>query len=149
MQSSGLRRRREFTGSLDEAAATVQWIEGVAEEQKWPDRVAFAMQVCAEELLTNIIHYGAAASPHIIVELSQAANQVRLTIEDNGQPFNIAAAEPRRIDGPLEKVEPGGLGVQLVHTFSDQLSYERRGLGNCTVAVFNLPEQPGAEPGPP
>jgi anti-sigma regulatory factor (Ser/Thr protein kinase) len=72
--------------------------------------------------------------------LSEAGHEVRLMIEDNGHPFNIAAAVPRRIDRPLEEVEPGGLGVQLVHHFSDQLRYERRGLGNRTIAVFTLPK---------
>lgn len=141
MRPSGPTRRREFAGSLAEAAAAVQWIEGIAEEQKWPHTVAFAIQVCAEEILTNIVRHGAAQSPDIVVELAEAANEVRMTIEDNGQPFNIAAAVPRRIDRPLGEVEPGGLGVQLIHHFSDELSYHRRGPSNCTIAIFKLPSQ--------
>ena len=146
MRSSGLVRRRQFPGSLVEAAATVAWIEGIAEEQKWPHRVAFAIQVCAEELLTNIVCHGAADSTDIAVELSEGINQVRMTIEDHGPPFDIAAAVPRRVDRPLEELEPGGLGVQLVYHFSDQLSYHRQGDANCTIAVFNLPEPEPSAP---
>jgi len=137
-RSSNLVRRREFTGSLLEAAATVAWIERIADEQKWPHRVAFVIQVCAEELLTNIVCHGAAESTDIAVELSEGVNQVRMTIEVHGPPFDIAAAVPRRFDRPLEELEPGGLGVQLVHHFSDQLSYQRRRGANCTIAVFKL-----------
>jgi anti-sigma regulatory factor (Ser/Thr protein kinase) len=145
MRSFDPGRRREFIGSLAEAAATVRWIESIAAEQSWPHQMAFAIQLCAEELLTNIFRHGGAESPHIAVELFEAANEVRLTIEDNGQPFDIAAAVPRRIDRPLEEVEPGGLGVQLVHHFSDQLSYHRRGPVNCTIVTFKLPAL-GTEP---
>jgi anti-sigma regulatory factor (Ser/Thr protein kinase) len=101
--------------------------------------VAFGIQVCAEELLTNIVRHGNTDSPDIAIEISEAANEVRLTIEDNGQPFDIAAAVPHRIDRPLEEVEPGGLGVQLVRHFSDQLSYHRRATTNYTIALFKLP----------
>lgn len=146
MRSSDFVRRREFSGSLVEAAATVEWIERVAEEQKWPHRVAFAIQVCAEELLTNIVRHGAAESTEISVELSEDVKQVQMTIDDHGPPFDIAAAVPRRVDRPLEELEPGGLGVQLVHHFSDQLSYERRGLANRTIAVFKLPELDSSAP---
>jgi anti-sigma regulatory factor (Ser/Thr protein kinase) len=143
---SDLVRRRDFAASLVEAAATVAWIERIAEEQKWPHRVAFAIQVCAEELLTNIVYHGAAESTDIAVELAEGVNQVQMTIEDHGPPFDIATAVRRRVDRPLEELEPGGLGVQLVHHFSDHLSYQRRGDANCMIAVFKLPEPESSAP---
>ena len=43
------------------------------------------------------------------------------------------------IDGPLAEVEPGGLGIQLIRSFIDDLRYERAGRGNRVHATIRLP----------
>jgi anti-sigma regulatory factor (Ser/Thr protein kinase) len=137
--------RRSFVGSVPEAVATAKWIEGIAADRGVPGDVVFAVQLCSEELIANIVRHGGSASPRIEVGLGIFADRVELTVDDDGRPFDVAAAVPHRIEGPLEDVRPGGLGIHLIHSFSDALAFRREGMGNRIVATFKLPSatQPG------
>jgi serine/threonine-protein kinase RsbW len=130
--------RRELSGSLAEIAATAQWVEQLTSELKLPPDKAYGLQVCVEELLTNIFRHGGPAAPKINLTLALFPQRIELIVEDDGKPFDVAAAVPHRIDHPIERAQPGGLGIQLIRSFADRLGYERAGLGNRVVAEFEL-----------
>lgn len=130
--------RRTFAGSIPEVVAATRWVESIASEQELPNDVAFALQVCAEELLINIVRHGGSAAPDIDVRLNLFPDRIELVIEDDGRPFDVASSSHKAIDRPLDEVDPGGLGVHLVHTFADRLSYKRTGTTNRVVAEFAL-----------
>ena len=136
--------RREFSGSLAEIASTAQWVEQLASELKLPSDKAYALQVCVEELLTNIFRHGGTTSPKIIMTLALFPERIELVVEDDGKPFDVAAAVPHRVDHPIERAQPGGLGIQLIRSFADRLDYERAGLGNRVVAEFELVSEDAA-----
>ena len=132
--------RREFLGSIGEIVAAAQWVDQIASEQKLaPDRT-YALRVCVEELLINILHHGGATSPKIDLTLTLIPGRIELRIEDDGKPFDVSASTPRPVNQPLERTKPGGLGIQLIHSFADRLSYGRIGEKNRVVAEFLLPE---------
>ena len=133
------RWQRTFTGSIAEVVDTSEWIEHIAAEQGWPQDILFALQICVEELLTNILRHGGKSQPRIAVAIALFADRIELIVEDDGAPFDVASAAPHHIDTPLDEVQPGGLGVQLIHSFADRLRYEGAGLGNRVRAIFNLP----------
>jgi anti-sigma regulatory factor (Ser/Thr protein kinase) len=132
--------RRNLSGSLAEIATVAQWIDEIISTLELPSHTSYALRVCAEELLTNIVRHGGASSK-IDVSLTRFSNRLELVVEDNGSPFDVSAATPRRVDHPIEKAEPGGLGVQLIHNYADRLSYCRAGLGNRVVVEFTLPPE--------
>jgi len=138
--TAGSSWRRAFVGSIDEAVATARWIDRIASEQGLSAETLFAVQVCAEELLTNIVRHGGNPGPRIEVTLSVSADGIELMVEDDGKPFDVATTPPRRIDQPLDEIQPGGLGIQLIHSFADRLSYQRAGLGNRVLAAFDRPD---------
>ena len=53
--------------------------------------------------------------------------------------FDVAAAQPKPVEGTLETVQPGGLGIQLVNKFSRGLTYERVDGVNRTTLKFLWP----------
>lgn len=59
-----------------------------------------------------------------------------MTVEDNGRPFNVAQAPAKAIDPPLERVEPGGLGIHLIKNFASNLQYSRTERGNRVIVEF-------------
>jgi len=59
-----------------------------------------------------------------------------MTVEDNGRPFNVAQAPAKRIDQPLEQVQPGGLGIQLIKSFASNLEYRRTEKSNRVIVEF-------------
>jgi anti-sigma regulatory factor (Ser/Thr protein kinase) len=61
-----------------------------------------------------------------------------MTVEDNGKPFDVVNAPAHRIDQPLDEVQPGGLGIQLIRNFASSIAYEQAGLGNRVIVEFLL-----------
>lgn len=124
------------------------WLRDLTAREGLPDRIAFALEVCLEELVTNIIRHGGAAvwdgdaiapdagALQIRVSLLVDPDTVDLVVEDNGQPFDVSSAPGRPISGNIEDVVPGGLGLQLIRSFSDDLSYEPLAGGNRAIVKF-------------
>ena len=141
--------RKAFIGTIDDISAAAQWVDTIAAGQQFPEQLVFALQVCLEELLTNVVRHGGAKSsgnlsevpiPPLNVEItiSTGAQRVSMTVEDNGKPFDVVNAPAHRIDQPLEEVQPGGLGIQLIRNFASSIAYEPAGLGNRVIVEFLL-----------
>ena len=75
----------------------------------------------------------------LTIGLSLALNgdAVEMAIEDNGLPFDVSQAPAKPIGKPLEEVIPGGLGMQLIRSFSNEMYYEAMPGGNRTVLRFH------------
>lgn len=135
---------RAFVGTVADVTASARWLDTIATDQKLPEQLVFSLQLCLEELMSNIVRHGGAAgrksgsdlSPDVTTPLNVEITvtvedqSVSMTVEDNGRPFDVVNAPARPIDKPLDEVEPGGLGIQLIRSFSSSLVYEQAGLGN-------------------
>jgi serine/threonine-protein kinase RsbW len=144
------RWHRVFSGAIPEIAAAASWIESIAADLDLPGRLVFVMQVCLEELMSNIVRHGGVHSSStaylpltdpenpllISITVDALADRIIMTVEDNGRPFDVAEAAAKRIDQPLEQVQPGGLGIQLLKSFASNLEYCRTEKGNRVVAEF-------------
>ena len=100
-------------------------VEEFAERDNWPPDLVFKLNLALEELGVNIVNYSGATGE---IEISLASDDETVTIEiaDNGRPFN-PLAEPATpdISAPLGERPIGGLGVHLVRSMMDELSYSR------------------------
>lgn len=132
--------RREFPGSLANIAEAAKWVDQTASAQELPPEKIYALRVCAEEILTNVVRHGGLPSPQIELTIGLYPDRLDLVVEDNGVPFDVSASTPRRVGQPLEKANIGGLGIQLINSFADRLSYSRANDKNRVVLEFNLPE---------
>ena len=133
---------RHFTGDMLEIRCAASWMESIAADLNLADSKAFAMQVCLEELMSNIVQHGKnrsgseptqVASLLISIKVDAFVDRTVMTIEDNGRPFNVAQAPAKSIDRPLDQVQPGGLGIHLIKSFASNLSYSRTAKGNRVV----------------
>ena len=141
--------RKAFVGTIGDVSAAAHWVDTIAADRQLPEQLVFAVQICLEELLTNIVRHGVAESGgnlshaamppvNVQITISTSAQGVNMTIEDDGKPFDVVNAPAHRIDQPLNEVQPGGLGIQLIKNFANSIAYERAGLGNRVVAEFLL-----------
>jgi serine/threonine-protein kinase RsbW len=139
--------RRDFSGVMTAVSGAVGWVGSIASDLHLPDGQAYAMQVCLEELMANVAMHGrpsAAQSAQaeitdplkVSVSVNVSSDKITLTVEDNGQPFDISRARPRSVEGGLEGVRPGGLGIGVIRSFADNLKYSRTETGNCVTAEF-------------
>lgn len=148
MIAQPLTHRSSFPGTIQGAVDAAQWLRDAATAESLPDKIVFGLEVCLEELVTNIVRHGgpmlwegSMIAPDmgaltIAVTLNSGPEAVELVVEDNGKSFNVAGAPARPIDGALEDVIPGGLGIQLVRSFSDELVYEPLTGGNRAIVKF-------------
>lgn len=100
-------------------------VEEFAERDNWPPDLVFKLNLVLEELGVNIVNYSGATGE---IEISLASDDETVTIEiaDNGRPFNpLTEVGTPDISAPLGERLIGGLGVHLVHSMMDELSYSR------------------------
>ena len=90
-------------------------------------RVRNRLEVLFEELVVNIVRHGFARgsdqSIHILVE--KRAAEIRLTLEDDGAPFNPLEAEAPEPFHDIESARVGGLGIPLATKMASVMRYER------------------------
>ena len=106
-------------------------------EENGASEAARRLELCLEELLTNLATHGAgAAPPAVSVALSVEAGSVRVRVEDDGAPFDPLREELPHLSESLEERSIGGLGIHLVRSFATELDYSRGGGRN--VVRFNV-----------
>src|SRR5262245_26736892 len=135
----------QFRGDMREISCAASWMESIAADLNLADSKAFAMQVCLEELMSNIVQHGKSPSnsrltqvaPLLIsIKLDAFVDRTVMTVEDNGRPFNVVQAPAKSIDRPLEQLQPGGLGIHLIKSFASDVKYSRTENGNRVVLEF-------------
>jgi anti-sigma regulatory factor (Ser/Thr protein kinase) len=122
------------------------WIEGFTEQRTSPD-VSFAVQLCLEEAVANIIMYGAARDDplEIAVELERNGANLVARIEDNGRQFDPTQAPPPVPPRSLEEAKVGDVGIHLMRSFATDMDYEHRNGRNRLTLRFIEPPVPPAE----
>ena len=100
-------------------------VEEFAERDNWPPDLVFKLNLVLEELGVNIVNYSGATGD---IEISLASDEERVTVEisDDGRPFNpLLDQETPDISAPLGNRPIGGLGIHLVRSMMDEMSYSR------------------------
>lgn len=117
-------------------------IERLADEVSaaLPDRpdLAFAANLCLEELITNIITHGLQGAPDRIIQvrLSMSDEWLEIVLKDDAPPFDPFKEVPEPdFDMALEDRPIGGLGVHLVKTLMDDAHAHYDGSGNLIVML--------------
>lgn len=105
-----------------------------------PD-LAFAVNLCLEELITNTIQHGLHGAPDrpIHVRLSRSEEWLEIILKDDAPPFDPFVEAPApSLDASVEAREVGGLGVHMVKTMMDEVRAFYDGSGNLIVLLKTL-----------
>ena len=144
--SSHEARRLVLRNDVAELQRLAGWIEGFARQGMSSD-VSFAVQLCLEEAVANIIMYGTTRDDRleIAVELERNGRTLVARIEDNGRQFDPTRAPPPAVATSLEQAKVGDLGIHLMRSFASGMDYERRdGRNRLTLRfVESRPSPPG------
>jgi serine/threonine-protein kinase RsbW len=94
-----------------------------------PSRTLYAVNLALDELVTNAVLYGFDDSngKEVMVKIATAGNELVASVCDGGRPFNPLDVKPPDLSAPLEDRELGGLGVHLVRSLMDHVTYVRDG----------------------
>src|SRR5262245_39293678 len=130
-------RRLLLHRDLAELERLAVWIEGWATRDLSPN-LSFAVQVCLEEAVANIIMYSTAADDHleIVVEVERRDQTLVARIEDNGSAFDPTQVLRPPVPASLAEAKVGNLGVHLMRSFASGMDYERRDSHNRLTMRF-------------
>jgi len=142
--------RLTLKSQLDEMAVLWPWVEALIVQFDLPSDTAFAVHLCLEEAISNVIRHGYIGQADQMLTVNCAlpeAHLIEFTIEDQAPPFD--PLEPQHIEElveptPEDFLRPGGRGILLMRKFASTIAYERVGSGagggNRLTIGFHLPQ---------
>lgn len=115
-----------LSSRLPELRRLSTWIEDTAHRMSFTTDLAFALQLCVEEAVANIMMYGGTQDRTLItIELKTAQDCLTAIIEDGMASFDPTLVTPRIPPVSLEESQIGGLGIHLIRHYSSEMHYER------------------------
>ncbi len=105
------------------------------------DAALFDIRLCLEEALINAMKYGNRLRPdlHVELEVEASPEAVRLTVQDQGQGFDVSKLANCTQGENLFRNH--GRGVYLIHQLMDEVRYNEK--GNQLVMVKSLKKAGG------
>ena len=116
--------QRPVAEALADIGPAVEWADGWAAAAGLDETVRFAIQICLEEALANLILHARPVGDSKEIEVGFAADAAGATVivSDRCQPFDMTVTAIPDLPSPADMQE-GGQGLRLVHHFSTELSY--------------------------
>jgi serine/threonine-protein kinase RsbW len=112
---------RNDLAELDRLAG---WIEASIQKDLSAD-TSFAIQLCLEEAVANIIMHGDAKDDRseIAIEVERNGGTLVAYIEDSGREFDPTQAPARSLASSLKEVKVGDFGIHLMRKFASGMDY--------------------------
>jgi serine/threonine-protein kinase RsbW len=124
-----------------------EWLSGQCLPRGVPEAQIQRLDLCLNEVLANLIDHAGPGALEAWVELellmsSPQQGQVALVVSDGGESFDPLAFTPKAVPRSLAEAEPGGLGLMMVRSFSDELNYRRADGRNELKMIVRWPAPP-------
>ena len=132
--------RLTLRSSLSDLARVLPWIEHLAGQYGISDNTQFAMNLCLEEVLSNVIRHGYAGTPGrpILVQFASSPRDGHFifVVEDEAPLFDPLAVPEPPAPRSIEEARVGGNGLRLLRHFADTLEYQATPTGNRLTMGF-------------
>jgi serine/threonine-protein kinase RsbW len=117
----------ELENDLSELKTLCQHLSKFGQATGLSEACITDINICLDELFTNIVSYGFVDDLDHIVRFSINLNDrvLTLNIEDDGIPFNPLEKKDPEIPDDLIDVRIGGLGIHIVKKLMDHIRYKR------------------------
>lgn len=99
----------------------------LGEKEGWPPKLVYTVNLVLEELEVNALTHGRANGlEEYEITIDSQPESVVVELSDDGPAFNPLTDAPLPdLDSPLESRPIGGLGIYLIKTMVDEISYRR------------------------
>jgi serine/threonine-protein kinase RsbW len=126
-QGPRVRASLRIENRLDEIERLHLFWGGFADRAGLTPEVRFKVELALEEAVANVVRHGFTdgRAHEIAVRLELRGRTIRVRLEDDGRPFNPLEAPPVDPDQPLDQRPVGGLGIHLIRSLMDGVSYRR------------------------
>jgi anti-sigma regulatory factor (Ser/Thr protein kinase) len=138
--------RLTLKSQLADLTLVWSWVEALAAQHSISAETQFAIQLCLEEALSNVIRHGYSGQANQSVTVactvecaSTGRRELVFVVEDHGPPFD-PLAHPHAGQAPapasIAELEPGGQGIRLMRSFAHRVAYQRLPNGNRLTLAF-------------
>lgn len=129
--------KRDF-GSLEQIFA---FIKQALSGEGLDEGIHFSIDLAVEELFTNMVKYNTGSGSEITISIAKENGALVLElIDDDVEPFDPAGAVEASVEDALEDRRIGGLGLRLVRSVVDKITYEYKDR-QMRISVFKRLEQ--------
>ena len=133
----------------EELARIASVLEDVGARDNWPNDLLFKINLVLEEVGVNVMNHAFDDDEvhTFYVTLKSDPRAVTIEVSDSGRPFDPITETPEpNIAAPIESRAVGGVGVLLVLTMMDEVTYRRaQGMNQLTIIKHRTDTQPGSK----
>jgi serine/threonine-protein kinase RsbW len=125
--------RLNLPSRISELTQLLPWIERLASRYGISASTQFAINLCLEEALSNIIRHGYSGNSDHSIAIwftSPRDDYFVFVVEDQAPPFNPVESPELPPSSSLEEIAIGGQGIRLLRRFADALEYQETPTGN-------------------
>jgi serine/threonine-protein kinase RsbW len=115
---------------LSGVANVSRMVEAFGDANGLPEPQVYVVNLALDELIANAVTHGFAdvANSRMDIELRVEEGTLVLSLTDNGAPFDPTRySEPADTESPLEQRSIRNLGLHLVKSLADRVTYEFTG----------------------
>ena len=126
------------TTTRDELKNIASFVEDMGVRENWPFELVFKVNLVLEELGLNIMDYGHDEGIHEIdIVVTSEEDAVTIEVVDDGRPFDPVNDAPEvDVESSVQDRLVGGLGLHIVRTTMDEMSYRReQGKNHLTLVA--------------
>jgi anti-sigma regulatory factor (Ser/Thr protein kinase) len=136
--------RLTLKSQLAELSRVWPWVDSLAAKYDLSGETHYAINLCLEEALSNIIRHGYRGQPDhaITIDFTSTGTSLTFTIEDQAPHFVPAEPTEARPATSIEEYLPGGLGVRLMRRFAGTLHWKPLPRGNRLTIGFAAAHPP-------
>jgi len=127
---------------LSEISRIPPWIEELASHHAIPEQTSYAIDLCLEEAVSNIVRHGHTSDSGATVTVTFLPDRggfYTFVIEDTAPPFNPLLVPAPPLPTSLDEISNGGHGIHLLRQFADAVEYESVPTGNRLIISFLPP----------
>ena len=127
----------KFPGDRQGFAEAFVRLRELLDEKQLDDTARYNVELVFEEIVSNIINYGGVdgRQPSVCLSFELRDDEILLTFEDDGRPFDSTAHTPKPRPKSLADATPGGFGIVLVRRATSSIKYCRTAEGRNRLAV--------------
>lgn len=114
---------KAFFLTLQSFDGVIDYIEQRCTQYGCDARNTYRIVTASSEILANIESYAYENGGNIQIRTCVCENTIRIVFIDDGAPFDPFSVQEPEVSAPLSEREPGGLGIYIVRSLMDSVSY--------------------------
>ncbi|QQS47770.1 MAG: ATP-binding protein [Acidobacteriota bacterium] len=116
----------KFPSSTENLALVREFVTGIGRQARLNEADIGKLELAVDEACANVIEhaYGHDISKEVIIRATFDDDEVRISVIDTGRGFDPTKVTPPSIEELISQRKSGGLGIRLIRSLMDDVSYE-------------------------